>query len=209
MATISSYPIATPKTSDYVLGVQKSEGGEVQINPTKLFSIGSIQTVQQVEIVNVLNSVDTTDQEPSGVDTPLQVTFGPATGTVSDPVMLAADGSITFNQAGTYLFNGYGNFERQGAAGGLSVIGFRSLLNGVQNSPVKAVELESPNVMVPYELTIPIKVEAGDVLTWEIIRDSSGTASGQNQGGLYTHTMLGPWDNVPSADVNIFQLKTI
>jgi hypothetical protein len=79
----------------------------------------------------------------------------------------------------------------------------------VQNSPVKAVELESPNVMVPYELTIPIKVEAGDVLTWEIIRDSSGTAAGQNQGGLYTHTMLGPWDNVPSADVNIFQLKTI
>ena len=56
--------------------------------------------------------------------------------------------------------------------------------------------------MFPYELTLPIQVSAGDVLTWEIMRDSSGI----NAGGLYIHTNSGPWSNVPSADVNIYKI---
>ena len=43
-----------------------------------------------------------TSQEPVGTDAPLQLEFGAAVGTVSDPVMLAADGTLTINSTGTY-----------------------------------------------------------------------------------------------------------
>ena len=54
-------------------------------------------------------------------------------------------------------------------------------------------------------LTIPFKAAAGDVLTWEIIRDSSGI----NQGGLYEHLLLGPWGaRVPSASFQVYRATT-
>jgi hypothetical protein len=76
------------------------------------------------------------------------------------------------------------------------------LLNGVQISPTKGVDLSGTGLMFPYELTIPINVSAGDVLTWEIMRDSSGV----NGGGLYVHNNGGAWSDVPSADVFIYKI---
>lgn len=145
------------------------------------------------------------NQLPSALDTTLQVEFGAAQNTVADPVMLDASGNITFNQAGEYIFIGFGNFERQGASGGVSVTAFRALKNGVQQGSVKMVELDTTGVAVPYEVTIPFKAAAGDVLTWEIIRDSSGV----NQGGLYEHLLLGPWGSrVPSASFQVYRVTT-
>jgi len=155
-----------------------------------------------IGITNVLSASDTTDQTPSGLDSALQVTFGSAQGTVADPVMVDAAGVITFNESGIYLINGYASFERQGSSGGAAVIAFRALINGVQAGVTKVVELKQTENIVPYDLTIPINATAGDVLTWEIMRDSSGV----NQGGLYSHTLLGGWSNVPSATLSIYKL---
>ena len=44
---------------------------------------------------------------------------------------------------------------------------------------------------------------AGTTASFEIMRDSSGV----NAGGLYPHTNLGGWSNVPSSRVNIWQLQ--
>jgi hypothetical protein len=116
--------------------------------------------------------------------------------------MVDALGNITFNEGGLYLFNGFANFERQGSSGGVTVTAFRPLVNGVQLGATKAVDLASVGIMIPYELTIPFNATAGDVLTWEIMRDSSGV----DAGGLYTHTLTGGWSNVPSASVRIFKV---
>jgi len=145
------------------------------------------------------------DQLPSGLDTTLQVEFGAAQGTVADPVMLDASGNITFNQAGEYIFIGFGNFERQGSSGGVSVTAFRILKNGVQQGSVKMVELDAVGIAIPYEVNIPFKAAAGDVLTWEIMRDSSGV----DAGGLYDHLLLGTWGaRVPSASLQIYRVTT-
>ncbi len=198
MAIISTYPIdASVNLTDKLIGTDVEDSSK-----TKNYTISSILALKQIGLTNVLAAVDTTNQEPSGLDSPLQVTFGAAQGSASDPVMLDALGNITFNQAGLYLFNGYGNFERQGSSGGITVTLFRALLNGVQTGPTKGVELSGTGIMFPYELTLPIQVSAGDVLTWEIMRDSSGV----DAGGLYVHTNSGPWSNVPSADVNIYKI---
>lgn len=198
MAQISTYAsIQNPTLDDKLIGTDIENE-----NLTKNFTISSVLGLKQISLTNVLAAVDTTNQEPSGLDSALQVKFGAAQKTASDPVMLDALGNITFNQAGLYLFNGYANFERQGSSGGVTVTLFRALLNGVQSGPTKGVDLSGIGIMFPYELTLPIQVSAGDVLTWEIMRDSSGV----NGGGLYVHTNSGPWSNVPSADVNIYKV---
>lgn len=173
-------------------------------NATKNFTIGALANflLSQLNATQVLAAQSTVNQVPSALNTPLQVTFGPAQGTGSSPVQLLSNGSIVFNVGGLYLFNGYANFERQGSSGGVTVTVFRALLNGNQITPTKGVELNTTGVMIPYELTVPFPANAGDVLTWQIMRDSSGV----NSGGLYTRTLLGGWSNIPSADVAIWKI---
>jgi hypothetical protein len=200
MAKISTYPNDGNVTiNDKLIGTDYENS-----NITKNFTVGSLAgfLFSQFGATLVLSAQSTVNQVPSALDTPLQVTFGAAQGTGASPVQLLSNGSIVFNQAGLYLFNGFANFERQGSSGGVTVTLFRALKNGIQILPTKGVELNTTGVMIPYELTIPFNAEAGDILTWEIMRDSSGT----NAGGLYIHTSLGGWSNVPSADVAIWKI---
>lgn len=204
MAKISTYTTDTViSASDKLIGTDADSS-----NATKNFLVSDISAyissgiATNLAVTNVLNATDTHNQTPSGLDTPLQVTFGIAQGTGTDPVMVDVSGNITFNESGIYLFNGYSNFERQGSSGGNAVIAFRALLNGVQAGVTKMVELKDVGTGVPYDLTLPINATAGDVLTWEIMRDSSGV----DQGGLYAHTLLGGWSNVPSVSVSIYKI---
>jgi hypothetical protein len=202
MGKISEYPIdGQVNGADVLIGSDATDS-----NITKNYTISSIAAFVlqglSLGVTPVLNSVSNVNQVPSGLNSPLQVTFGPAQGSPSSPVQLLSNGDIVFNQSGLYLFNGYANFERQGSSGGVAIVAFRALINGVQVTPTKAVEINFVGVSTPYELTIPIQVNEGDVLKWEIMRDSLGT----NAGGLYARTLLGGWGNVPSADVNIFKV---
>jgi len=199
---ISQYNVdSSPTVSDKLIGTEVSSSNE-----TKNYTIGSIAALcaSVFEFTPVLVATSTVTQLPSGLDNPLQVSFGAAQGTSGDAVMIDANGLITFNQTGLYLINGYGNIERQGSSGGVTVTLFRFLVNGVQSGSTKGVELDSTGVMFPYELTIPINITtAGTTMSFEIMRDSSGV----NNGGLYTHTNLGGWSNTPSTEVNIWQLQ--
>jgi len=200
MAIISTYPIdATVTLADKLIGTDAEDSSK-----TKNYTVGSILNLVSASATSVLYAFSTVNQAPSVLDTPLQVTFGAAQNTATDPVMLDALGNITFNQTGMYLFNGFGNIERQGSSGGVSVLLFRALIDGVQAGIVKGFELNTTGVMFPYETTIVINItEVGTVLTWEILRDSSGV----NQGGMYTHTASSTWDDVPSAQIQIFKFS--
>lgn len=199
---ISQYNVdSSPTVSDKLIGTEVSSSNE-----TKNYTIGSIASLcaSVFEFTSVLSAQSTVNQLPSGLDNALQVSFGSAQGTSGDAVMIDANGTITFNQTGLYLVNGYGNIERQGSSGGVTVTLFRFLINGVQYGSTKGIELDSTGVMFPYEITIPINITtAGTTMSFEIMRDSSGV----NNGGLYTHTNLGGWSNVPSAEINIWQLQ--
>jgi hypothetical protein len=191
----------SPAISDKLIGTEASSNNE-----TKNYTLGSIASLfaDTFEFTSVLAAQSTVNQVPSGLDTALQVTFGAAQGTSADPVMISAGGLITFNEPGLYLINGYGSVERQGSSGGVAILLFRFLVNGTQAGSVKAFHLDTTNVSTPYEITFPINIStAGTTATFEIMRDSSGT----NAGGLYPHTNLGGWSNVPSAEVNIWQLQ--
>lgn len=199
---ISQYNVdSSPTVSDKLIGTEVSSSNE-----TKNYTIGSIASVcaSVFQFTPVLAAQSTVTQAPSALNTALQVTFGSAQGTSGDAVMISSGGLITFNETGLYLINGYGSVERQGSSGGTAILLFRFLVNGTQAGSVKAFHLDTPNVSTPYEITFPINITtAGTTASFEIMRDSSGT----NAGGLYPHTNLGGWSNVPSAEVNIWQLQ--
>jgi hypothetical protein len=191
----------SPAISDKLIGTEASSNNE-----TKNYTLGSIASLfaDTFEFTPVLVAQSTVTQTPGALDTALQVTFGAAQGTSGDAVMIDAAGEITFNNPGLYLINGYGSVERQGSSGGTAILLFRFLVNGVQAGSVKAFHLDTTNVSTPYEITFPINITtAGTTATFEIMRDSSGV----NAGGLYPHTNLGGWSNVPSTEVNIWQLQ--
>lgn len=158
-------------------------------------------TANTLNIPQVLNGTSFVTQAPSALDTPLVVSFGAAQSNVD--VTLDAGGTIVFNTGGVYFINAFGSVERQGSSGGVAVLLFRVLLNGTQISATKGFHLDTPNLDIPYEVTIPFKAQAGDSLRFQIMRDSSGI----NQGGLYGHTVLGGWPNVPSSQIQIWKLS--
>ena len=199
---ISQYNVdSSPTVSDKLIGTEVSSSNE-----TKNYTIGSIASVcaSVFQFTPVLAAQSTVIQAPSALNTALQVTFGAAQGTSGDAVMIDSAGLITFNETGLYLINGYGSVERQGSSGGVAILLFRFLVNGTQAGSVKAFHLDTTGVSTPYEITFPINITtAGTTASFEIMRDSSGT----NAGGLYPHTNLGGWSNVPSTEVNIWQLQ--
>jgi hypothetical protein len=201
MAKISTYENdGSPSLADKVIGTEASSD-----NATKNYLLSDIKSLmfQNFGVTQVLNGVSTVNQLPSGLDTALQVSFGAAQYTASDPVMIDSAGTVTFNQPGLYLLNAYSNVERQGSSGGVSVLLFRYLINDVQAGSVKGFEFDSTGVMFPYELTIPLNIAvAGTTLKFQIMRDSSGV----DQGGLYIHNNLGGWSNVPSAEIGLWRI---
>ena len=134
-------------------------------------------------------------QNPSAVDTPLQITFGSAQ-TTSD-VSISSAGVITFNTSGNYLIDIFLRFGRSTSTGNAIVLN-RILKNGAQILNSNGVVLSAATQTIPFSAAIPLTMAAGDTITMEVARDSSGT----NDGGLFviSPTIAG-WNIVPSATV--------
>lgn len=201
MGKISTYSNdGSISSTDKLIGTDSSDN-----NATKNFLVGDLLAYinSQLDAQLVLNAQSTLIQAPSSLDTPLQVTFGAAQGSSSTSVQLDALGNITFNESGLYIINAYGSVERQGSSGGTAVFLFRGLLNNIQASSVKAFHIDTPNVASPYEITVPLQANVGDVYKFQVMRDSSGV----NHGGLYPHINLGGWSNVPSTEILIWKIS--
>jgi hypothetical protein len=201
MGKISSYAIdSTPNLNDKVIGTDVNN-----MDITKNYLLGDIVSLANASLsaTQVLNATSFVTQAPSALNTPLIVSFGAAQGGPSTDVQLDSFGKLIFNKAGLYIINFAISVERIGSSGGVSVLLLREVLNGVQTSSTKGFQLDTPGIDIPYELTIPLQANQGDILQFEIMRDSSGV----NQGGLYGHTVLGGWPNVPPAHVEIWKLN--
>lgn len=158
-------------------------------------------------VAEVLRSSNTSVQNPSGLGTPLQVVFGAAAGTPSDPVQIAATGAITFNQAGKYAVRAKFAVGRT-AATGTSIVLTRMLKNGVQVGSIDTSMIETANQIYSKESRVAIDVLAGDVVTFQVARDPSGT----NFGGLVNFMATGAlaaWGTSPSALVVVEQFTGV
>ena len=142
-----------------------------------------------------LSASSNVNQNPSAVDTPLQITFGSAQTTAD--VSVSSAGVITFNTSGNYLIDIFLRFGRSTSSGNAILLN-RILKNGAQILNSNGVILSAATQTIPFSAAIPLTMAAGDTITMEVARDSSGT----NDGGLFviSPTIAG-WNIVPSATV--------
>lgn len=158
-----------------------------------------------VKEVEVLRAPSTVVQAPTSVDTALQLTFGGAQGTASNPVMINAAGLVTFNTAGNYAVRIKLQAGRTGASG-TSILLSRIRVNGAQYGSPAATKLVSADVTIPIESRVVINAIAGQTMDVQIMRDSAGT----NFGGVYPQTAtVAAWGVAPSALLVISRLEPV
>ena len=131
-----------------LIGANLPDNTSGAITPAKLREVvtqiadAPIYAAAGVKEVEVLRAASTATQAPSAVDTALQVSFGVAQGSASDPVMLNAAGLVTFNTAGNYAIRIKLQNGRTGATG-TSILLSRILLNGAQVGSAAAVKMQN------------------------------------------------------------------
>lgn len=199
--------MALTKTQLFTLiGTNLPDNNTGAITPAKVREVAT-QTADSmlyaVKEVEVLRAPSTVIQAPSALDTPLQVTFGAAQKSASDPVMINAAGLVTFNTAGNYAVRIKLENGRVGSTG-TSIIMSRLLKNGVAYGSPAAVKITSSDVTIPTDSRVVFDAAAGDTLAIQIMRDSSGT----NFGGLYPQAaIVTAWETVPSALLVVSRLE--
>ena len=157
-----------------------------------------------VLIENALTADSLLDQTPAGLGVPLQVTFGaPQTTTWFD---LDALGNITCLVTDEYTLRAKLTVGRRGLPVAVSQIYTRLLVNGTQSGPSSHTIIDNPDIEIPFDYEGNGSLTAGDVLTFEIIRDTDGNDSG----GLYAGNpdVVG-WNPSPSARLLISRFVAV
>ena len=159
---------------------------------------GSVTWVSgRVGGATILAAPDFTDQLPSAVDTPLQVTFGPAQ-TITE-LDLDAAGTLTCLVAGWYTFLWNIRFGRTSGTGVAQLL-YRVLINGTQVGNSISSNLTTSSDVTPFSVSAGLNLSVNDVVAAEVMRDSGGN----NDGGLANFVpVLGTWVGSPSADLRI------
>lgn len=153
--------------------------------------------------VEVLRAPSTVAQAPTAVDTALQLTFGAAQKSASDPVMLNAAGLVTFNVAGNYAVRVKLQCGRTGATG-TSILLSRILLAGAQFGSAACVKMTQTDATTPTDSRVVVNATAGQTLAIQIMRDSAGS----NFGGVYPQVAtVTAWGTAPSALLVISRLE--
>jgi hypothetical protein len=144
-----------------------------------------------------INAVSFDDQLPSGLGVPLQLTFGAPQATAD--FTLDAAGTFTCLTTDEYLFFSKFVVGRRGGAAGVSQVYIRVLVNVVQAGNSRHTIIDSPDIEVPITFSYNVQFTAGDVITFEIIRDTDGN----NSGGVYAGNpdVVG-WNPSPSCIVD-------
>lgn len=146
------------------------------------------------------------NQMPSALDDPIQIEYGAAQGSGSDPVEIDVDGEVTINITDQYVFSFGMQYGRTGAAGGAANLFFRILVDGTQVGESIFARLNNPNTNIPSQFERILDLTAGQTVTTELLRDSSGT----NFGGLIAAdpTPAG-WANSASASIRVSRRRLV
>jgi len=145
----------------------------------------------------ILTGTDYTNQYPSATDTALQTTYGGVQSTTEFD--LSAAGALTCNVTGWYKFFWNLRFGRTAGTGTAQLL-WRVLINGAQVGSTVAVSVSGADDKYSLAISASLPITAADVVTSEVMRDSSGN----NDGGLTTTTpTLGTWEKSASAVLRI------
>lgn len=182
-----------------------------QITPTNLRTVTTqladamLYAAAGIKEVEILRAASTVIQAPTVVDTPLQLTFGAAQGSIANTVMINAAGLVTFNTAGNYAVRIKLQNGRTGASG-TSILLSRILLNGAQIGSPAAAKITQAESIFATDSRVVVNVTAGQTFSVQIMRDSAGT----NFGGVYPQAAtVTAWGTAPSALLVVSRLEPV
>lgn len=204
--------MAKTKTELFALiGANLPDNTSAQITPAKVREVmtqtadSMLYAAAGIKEVEVLRVASTVAQTPTAVDTPLQLTFGAATGAPTDPVMINTAGLVTFNKAGNYAVRIKTQNGRTGATG-TSILLMRILVNGAQYGSPAATKITATDSTVPTESRVVLNPTAGQTFAVQIMRDSAGS----NFGGVYPQVAtVTAWGTAPSTLLVISRLEPV
>ena len=153
---------------------------------------GSINSTIVTE--EALRTQSFADQDPVGLGVALQIVFGGAQSTAyfSDDGL----GNITVLATDEYHLEGKFTLGRAGAAGE-SQLYIRGLIDGVQSGNSIHTIVDNSRIEIPITFSGTVNLTAGQVVTFEIIRDTDGN----NSGGLTAGIPDVAWNDSPSASL--------
>lgn len=170
-----------------------------QLADSMVYSVGGLKETE------VLRAPSTVNQLPTATGAALQVSFGSAQKSSTDPVMVNAAGLVTFNTAGNYAVRIKLQCGRAGATG-VVTLASRILLAGSQYGSSATVRLDNANTIMPTESRVVINAAAGQTMVIQIVRDT--VDSSINAGGLYAiQPATSGWAASPSALLVISRLE--
>ena len=168
----------------------------------------SITITEQAETVTIasnaviitetaINASSFADQLPTALGAALKLTFGaPQT---NPNFSLDAAGNFTCLTTDEYTLFSKFVVGRRGSAAGIAQVYIRFLVNGVQGGGSSHTIIDNPDVEIPISFSFTIGLTAGDVITFEIVRDTDGN----NSGGVYAgNPEVVGWNPSPSCTVD-------
>lgn len=144
-----------------------------------------------------------TSQNPSAQGVAMQVEFG--TSQTTTDVTLATDGTLTFNTAGYFMVTVFYRFGRTSSSG-TSIMFNRMLYNGAQLRNSNSIYMSDATDVFPYSYSYPVVAAIGDVLTFQILRDTSGSDYG---GLMQASPSLSGWNVAPTASILVSKLQAL
>ena len=179
-----------------------------EYNALEAFAYAGIPVDAEVLLV----SYTTSNVNPSGIGyaNNAQIPYGGSNFVPSvTAVSMDANGTVTFNEDGTYFLSFYFQFTRASASGTANLVLWSQIDETTSGIPVIS-KAQNSNILTPAELTLPVALTAGQTLKGRIMRDTSGA----NDGGLGGYTVAdtsggsaGP-SNGASASLIIYRLNT-
>jgi len=175
----------------------------IGIGPQEIGGGGGSANSAKRELIFTARST-AASQNPTALDTPLQVEFGPAQGGVNTPLQIDASGNVTVNESGTYYLTITLQTGRVGASG-ISMVYGRLLVDGVQAGGSVLAELDNANIVIPLQFNVFNDFTQGQIITVEIYRDAGGNNSGGLVEGIPSLSGSG-WSNAETATVTASRL---
>lgn len=152
---------------------------------------------KRIYLKSVNAGANLTTQNPSGLDVPMQIALQDV-GSENDDAQIFADGRIKINVGGTYLLHLGVQYGRVGS-GSSSILYGRILIDGTPFGVPNKAELNNSRIEIPTQTFTNLTYKAGQIITYEIWRDSSGA----NRGGLISTTPAIGGIPTASAFINI------
>lgn len=154
-------------------------------------------------VIEALRAFSVVDQDPVGLGVSLQITFGAPQTTEWFDVDSA--GNITCLVTDEYQVIGKFSVGRTGGVGE-SQIYIRGLINGTPVSWSVHAIVDNARIEMPITFMANITFTVGDVITFEVVRDTDGDDSGSLTAG--NPSVVG-WADSPSASLVLSRFSTV